>query len=106
MFGSAFADVIVIVSGLFVSGRQTMVESSATADLIGGLGLIMSPLLRPAVSISMTDLPNAPGGLSPAGKTSPSASGVELTELAPLPETNETASGVWARKVVFENPMP
>jgi hypothetical protein len=44
--------------------------------------------------------------LSPADKTSPSASGVELTELAPLPETNETASGVWARKVVFENPMP
>jgi hypothetical protein len=46
------------------------------------------------------------GGLSPAEKTSPSASDVDLTELAPLPDANETASGVWARKVVFENPMP
>ena len=46
------------------------------------------------------------GGLSPGEKTSPSANGPELAELAPLSDTNETASGVWARKVIFENPMP
>jgi RNA polymerase sigma-70 factor (ECF subfamily) len=38
-----------------------MVESVATADLIGGLGFIMGPLLKPAVSTSMTDHPDAPG---------------------------------------------
>ena len=37
-----------------------MVGSSATAHLTGGLGLIMAPLLTPAVSKSMTDHHNAP----------------------------------------------
>jgi RNA polymerase sigma-70 factor, ECF subfamily len=62
MFEWAAADVDVIVGG-WCERAAIMVESLTTADLIGGLGLIMVPLLTPAVSISMTDLPNAPGTL-------------------------------------------
>jgi len=58
------------------------------------------------LSTSAIGLLRGVGGLSPADKTSPSSLGAELAELAPLSDTNETASGVWARKVTFENPMP
>jgi eukaryotic-like serine/threonine-protein kinase len=43
------------------------------------------------------------GGLT-AAEPSPSAGTMSLAGLAPLPETRETAKGVWAREISFANP--
>jgi serine/threonine protein kinase len=58
------------------------------------------------LSTSAIGLLRGVGGIRPADGTSPSSIGTELADLALLSETNETTSGVWARKVMFENPAP
>jgi hypothetical protein len=58
------------------------------------------------LSTSAIGLLRGVGGIRSADGTSPSSIGTELADLALLSETNETTSGVWARKVIFENPAP
>ncbi len=76
---------------------------------------LLAALPRATVGRSVSSMPlsasavgvlRSVGGLSPADQTAPSAMGAELEKLAPLPDTNEATSGVWARRVTFENPLP
>ena len=44
------------------------------------------------------------GGLSAATDSQTSSTGTELVDLQPLSDRNESAEGVWARRVSFQNP--
>jgi hypothetical protein len=44
------------------------------------------------------------GGLKQAGKTSFPSSAPSLADLQPLRDTRDAATGVWARRITFENP--
>ena len=44
------------------------------------------------------------GGLSAAPSSPPSTIGSELADVPPLSDQNESAAGVWARRVSFQNP--
>ncbi len=64
-----------------------------------GRNVTSVPLSTSAISVL-----RSVGGLSAAPSSSPSTIGDELADVQPLSDQNESATGVWARRVSFQNP--